>query len=349
VNPPNAGSDFALLRDAPMADAGLPPRIVAALAADGRAQIRDLCDLDSSPGQLDADDRSLLARVAQWCAAAERAAAPPLGLLDWIALFLPPRPADAVRLHYGLLDPLPALSAHDASLRDTAFKLGVTRERTRQILAAARHVLQCPLPLLAAAPLFRCAENALLAGGGALAPAAVAQLADAAWGDASPVGAFLLLSRLAPHRIAVYRELFSTLSPRDLERIELAARDAMAAANSLVSVHSLAADLRTHPGLLPALLRRLPDVVATLDHRAGIAVRDASQLLREILVDLGESPLRRIVEAFNLRVHPESRRGSGFVRDALRRDPRVLKTAPARYALPGGLQTRLPLLPSADA
>ena len=54
-------------------------------------------------------------------------------------------------------------------------------------------------------------------------------------------------------------------------------------------------------------------------------------------------PLRALVAEFNARVFPECQRGSGTLRDALRRDPLVRKAGPDRYALPAGLQIPLPL------
>ena len=95
--------------------------------------------------------------------------------------------------------------------------------------------------------------------------------------------------------------------------------------------------------LLLALLRHMPDTFATRDGRCGFAARDGAELLRETLAATGEAPLRAIVDAFNGCLHPECRRGSGYVRDVLLHDPRVRKTAPGRYALPGGHQVDLQL------
>ena len=71
--------------------------------------------------------------------------------------------------------------------------------------------------------------------------------------------------------------------------------------------------------------------------------REDAPRLREALAAAGEAPLRILADAFNARVQPECRRGSGYVRAALHGDPRVRRTAPGRYALPGGLQAGLPL------
>ena len=339
-------------RDAPLQASGLPPRILAALRAAGAGRLGDLCHPLPACGKLDADDRALLDRVATWCRAACQGHPPRLNLPEWLALFLPPRLADALQLHYGLQDPAAAIARHESKLRDTGFKLGVTRERARQLVALAFDALRRTLPLFAAEPLFRAAENALRAGGGALDAAALAPRADPAWGGAAPVGAFLLLAHLLPGRIAVYRDFFSEFSDVFLDRVEKALRDRLVLASGLLPVSEIAAGLPTSarpPGvpsaepLLLVLLRHLPGILATRDGRAGLADRDAPQLLRETLAAAGETPLRTLVDAYNARLWPECRRGSGFVREALRRDPRIRQTAPGRYALPGGLQTDLPL------
>ena len=206
--------------------------------------------------------------------------------------------------------------------------------------------------MFAAEPLFRAALAALHAGGGALDATTLARRTDAEWGGASPVGAFLLLTQLVPGRLTLYRGFFSEFSAPLVERVEKALRDQLTAARGLKPITEIAAALPKSarlPGvpsaepLLLTLLRHLPDTLATRDGRAGFAARDGAELLHEILATTGEAPLRILVEAFNERLHPECRRGSGYVRDVLRRDPRIRQTGPGRYALPGGLQTALPL------
>ncbi len=342
---------MASFRAAPLPASGLPPRILAALRASGAARLGALCESPPACEALDADDRALLDRVTAWCQAACRGQPPRLNLREWLALFLPARLADALQIHYGLQESAAALALHEATLRETGFKLGVTRERARQLLALAFDTLRQALPLFAAEPLFRAAEKALRSAGGVLDAATLARRTDAPWGGASPVGAFLLLARLLPGRIVVYRGFFSEFSDTLLDRAEKALRDRLLPAQGLLPVSEIAAGLPKSarpPGnlsaepLLLALLRHLPDTLATRDGRAGLAARAGAELLREILAT-GEAPLRTLVDAFNEKVYPECRRGSGYVRDVLHRDPRIRKTAPGRYALPGGLQPALPL------
>ena len=340
------------LRHGALHSSGLPARVLAVLRGSGLATLGDLCQPLPSGAKLDADDRALLARVAAYAGAAVAGHPPPLNLVEWLALFLPPRLADAVHLHYGLEEPAAALARHEVTLRDTGFKLGITRERVRQLLGLAFETLRQALPLFAAEPLYRAALAAMHADGGVLDAATLGRCTDPAWGGASPVGAFLLLAHLVPGRLTLYRGFFSEFSATLVERAEKALRDRLAAAAELQSLAEIAANLPKSarpPGvpsaepLLGALLRHMPETLATRDGRGGLAARHGVQLLREILAGGGDIPLRTLVSAFNERVHPECRRGSGYVRDVLRRDPRIRKTSPGRYALPEGFQTDLPI------
>ena len=352
MTPPPAISGPADLRRAPPDACGLPPRVVAALRAAGVVALENLSRPLPPFARLDPDDRALLDRVAAWTAAAIDGNPTPLALPDWIALFLPPRMADAVNVHFALLDSATAISLHESKLRETGFKLGVSRERARQILCAAFASLSSPLPLFAARPLFAAARQNLLFAGGALDAASLSSRADPAWGGASPVGAFLLLARIRPDALFLYRDFFSAFPPGLVERFEHALRDALLPNPGLRPISDVCRDLPPSaipPGassaepLASMLLRHLHDAFATLDGRCGLVPRDAAELVREILSFSGEAPLRAIVDSFNRLVHPECRRGSGFVRGLLLADPLVRKVAPGRFALPGGVQACLPL------
>lgn len=350
ASPPVPGA--AGLRHGALPASGLPARILAALRTGGYATLGDLRRPPPAGGRLDADDRALLARIAAYACAAMDGHPPPLDFNEWLTLFLPPRLADAIRLRYGLDDPAAALARHETKLGDVGFKLGVTRERARQLLGLAFGSLRQALPLFAAEPFYRAAATELLAAGGALSAAELAGRGIPAWGGGAPVGVALCLAQLAPGRIVLYRGFFSAFPVRAVERVEKALRDRLAAAAELQPLAELAGGLPKSarpPGaadlapLLLTLLRHLPDALATRDGRAGLADRHGGLLLREILAATGERPLRTLVAAFNERVHPECRRGRGTLRDALRRDPCIRKTGPDRYALPAGLQTNLPL------
>jgi hypothetical protein len=340
------------LRHGSLQTSGLPARILAPLRAGGLSVLEDLCGPIPECPRLDINDRALLNRVLAFAHTVCDGAPPTLSLPEWLELFLPVRLVDTLQLHYGLQEPAAALSMHEARLRETGSRLGVSRERARQLIGLATGSLRQALPLYAAEPLFRMAQNILHAEGGVITPEALAQRNDPLWGGLSPVGGFLLLTQLVPGRLTLYRDFFSECTPKLIERAEFALRDHLTAQAGLAPIAHLAAALPRNaqpPGvptaepMLLALLRHLPDTFATRDGRCGFAARDGAVLLREILAATGESPLRLIGEAFNERVYPECRRGSGYIRDTLGRDEQIRKTSPGHYDLPGGLQTDLPL------
>jgi len=340
------------LRHSTLKTSGLPARILSVLRDGGLAVLEDLCGPIPPCERLDADDRALLTRVVTYAHTVCDGNPPTLSLPEWMELFLPSRLVDTLQLHYGLQDSAAALSRHEARLRETGFKLGVSRERARQLIGLATGTLQQALPLYAAEPLYRAAEKILHEDGGVATPKSLAARHGPSWGELSPVGAFLLLTHLVPGRLTLYRGFFSECAPKLIERAENSLRDQLTAQAGLTPIAQIADNLPRSacpPGipdagpLLLALLRHLPDMLATRDDRCGLAARDGSVLLREILATTGETPLRILVEAFNERLYPECRRGSGYIRNALGLDPQIHKSAPGRYDLPGGLQTDLPL------
>lgn len=351
MSPPTPAPGASLAKAA-LPASGLPARILAVLRAHGFITLADLRKPLPTDHKLDPDDRALLARIAAYAAATCAQRPPALNLREWLALFLPARQADAIQLHFAFDDPTASLTRHEMRLRETGFKLGVTRERVRQLLNLALGTLRQALPLQAAEPFYRAATAALQAGGGVLEPAEVAAQAAPIWGGASPVGAFLLLVQLVPGRLIRYRDFFSLYAATAIERAEKALVDRLVAAPGLQSLATLAARLpkAARPAgasdfapLLRALLRHRTDTLLTLDDRAGLAARDTPELLREVLAANGEMSLRALVAAFNAGLPPACQRGSGFLRAVLLNDSLIRKTAPNRYALPGGLQANLPL------
>lgn len=339
-------------RLAPLESSGLPRRILAALRLGGLSRLGDLCTPLPSCPTLSEEDRALLERVAAWCRGVCQGHPPPLTLCDWLTLFLPPRLEETLRVHFGLEDSAAALSLHEGPLSRTAAQLGISRERIRQRLVQACQILRHTLPRFAAEPLFQSAEKILQAAGGVLDAAFLARHNDPVWGGTSPVGAFLLLVRVLPDRLVIYRGFFSLFSDRLLDRAEKALCDRLILAQGLLPVREIAlglpADARapkpfSSEPLLRMLLRHLPGTLATLDGRAGLSERDSHELIREILAERGQTPLRELMTVFNERIYPECRRGSGFLRAVVRRDPLIRRLGSDRYAFSGNLQIGLPL------
>lgn len=327
----------------PLADTGLPPRLLAVLRAAG---CRTCGDWDAKPSAPDFSnlpdaDRAWALRIATALRPLVRSSeAPPMPFARWLETLLPDR-WHAASVHRRALDADgAALSLHEIPLARVGSALGITRERARQLLDLAHALLAAPLAQALAAPLYADARTALDASGGALSPAEWLQAAGVSplWADASPVGALLVLHDTAPSRITLHRGLFSSLAPAAADVLDTRLRDALRQADGLLPLGVL-------PGAPPAmylrLARRMPDVIALRDGRAGWLDRDAPRLLREILLARGPRRLDSLAADYNALVHPESQRGIGLVRQWILADPAIRRLSPNLYTLAPGYQPSL--------
>lgn len=341
------------LAAAPIPSSGLPPRIQTALRAHGIITLKDLTQPLPECKKMAAEDRALLERVADYIRhLPTHNAPPPLHLSEWLRLFLPPRQVDLLETHFGLqiVEDRPIWRV--STLQQTGNRLGISRERVRQLLRAAYATLSHPLPQWAAIPICRAVENVFQAAGGVMNRAQLEQQKNAVWAGYTPVGVFHLLAEWQPEKWTIYRGFFSLLPAARLEQAARALQDRLRRAGRLLTVAEIARDwpvqvqppapLSAEP-LIRILARHASDILATVDGRIGLAARDGTELLRELLLTTGETSLRTLQAELNARLWPESRRGSGYIRDALQHAPRIRRTAPGRYALTGNIQTSFPL------
>ena len=327
----------------PLADTGLPPRILTVLRTAGCRTCGDWAASPSSPdfSDLPEVDRAWAHRIATALRPLVRTSeAPAMPFAHWLENLLPDRWHAAI-VHRRALDADgAALSLHEVPLARVGSALGITRERARQLLDMATAFLSAPLAQALAAPLYASARANLDTAGGGLSPAEWLQIATTSplWAFTSPVGALLILHDAAPTRIDLHRGLFSSLSPDAADALDARLRDAIRQADGLLP-------LGVVPGAPPAMYERLarlmPDVLALRDGRAGWLDRDAPRLLREILLSRGPLRLDALATAYNSLVHPESQRGIGLVRKWLLADPALRRLAPNLYGLAPGYQPSL--------
>ena len=259
---------------------------------------------------------------------------PPRSFADWLSAMLPERWRLAVTVRRALDGEGAAPALHERPLAQVGAELGVTRERARQILESALRVLSAPLAQRLADGLYESARGILEAGGGGLFPAEWVRAAEGnpLWAGVSPAGALLVLHRAAPHRIGLYREMFTVLSAEELDRLDAQLRQALRQAGGLLPLGVLG------NGMAGRLARRAPDLLALPDGRAGLMDRDAPRLLHEILLARGPLRLPLLAEAFNAKVFPESQRGPGRIRMWVLGDPAIRRLAPDVYGLAPGFQ-----------
>lgn len=326
----------------PLADTGLPPRILAVLRAAG---CRTCGDWAAAPAAADSPklpdaDRAWTRRIAAALAPLARGKLEPMPFSRWLSTLLPDRWHAALSHRRALDAEGAAPSLHDIPLARVGAALGITRERARQLLDLSRAFLAAPLAQTLAAPLYDAARTTLDAAGGALSPAEWLQAAGDSplWADISPAGALLVLHDAAPARIVLHRGLFASIPPDALDALDTRLHDALRQAGGLLP-------LATIPGAPPALYNRLaqtlPGVLVLRDGRGGLLDRDAPRLLREILLVRGPLRLDAITAAYNALACPASQRGIGLVRQWLLADPAVHRPAPNLYALAPGYQPTL--------
>ena len=165
----------------PLADTGLPPRILAVLRDAG---CRTCGDWTSTPNaanspKLSPADRNWTRRIADALQPLVPAGTcPPIPFARWLATLLPDR-WHAALVHRRALDADgAALSLHEIPLSRVGSALGITRERARQLLDLATALLSAPLAQTLATPLSDDARAALDAAGGALSPSEWLQAAS---------------------------------------------------------------------------------------------------------------------------------------------------------------------------
>ena len=327
----------------PLADTGLPPRFLAALRAAGCATCGQWDGGTAAFGAAGLPEEDVrwgesVGRALRSLLEAERKRSPlpPAGVGGWLRAMLPDRWRLAVAERRALDGEGAAPALHERPLAQAGGRLGVTRERARQILEAARKMLSAPLAQRLADGLYGSARDILEPAGGAMFPGEWTRAAERhpVWTGVSPTGALLVLHRAAPERIGFYRGLFTVRTAEELDRLDARLRQALRQAGGLLPLGTLGAAGAT----AGRLARCAPDLLALRDGRAGLADRDAPRLLHEILLARGPLRLAVLAEAFNAMVFPESQRGLGRIRMWVLGDPGIRRLAPDVYGLAPGFQ-----------
>lgn len=353
----------------PVEDSGLPPRLISALHAQGVTTWGQWAESVAAPAVLSdvakgspewaQEDAEWLRRLAVYVRDDLRGEAAPLSFVQWLELFLPSRWLKAVQVRRALDREGDALPLHDRPLCQVGEELGVTRERARQLLESAQRILSAPLAQEAARPLYASARRTLLAAGGGMTPAewTAAVAAAPLWSGASPSGALLWLSNLVPDGIGVYRKVFVALPDALIGDLDGFLHGMIHQMGTLVTLQMLAQrfplldrfpEIHDLEPFLALLARQSSECLLTRDGRVGLCSRDASSLLREILLAVAPTasasegmPLTALTEAFHARVVPESQRGRGQIRTWALADPWIQRVAPDRFALLPGYQPTL--------
>ncbi len=262
--------------------------------------------------------------------------------VEWLEGALPERWREAVWARRALDGEGGGVGLHEVALARVGEKLGVTRERARQILERAREALSGDAAQRAAEGLYGSVRAVLEGAGGAMMAGewAAAARTEVEWEGVSPTGALLVLHDAAPGRIGLRRGVFTVLGEEEADAVDARLRDALRRAGAAVPLGALSGTVGD-ARLLERLARSMPDALVLRDGRAGLLERDGPRVLREVLLARGDLRLDALASAYNATVFPECQRGVGKVRQWVLGDGAVERKGTGVYGLKAGYQAEL--------
>jgi hypothetical protein len=332
----------------PVEEAGLPIRVVNCMhSADVTTvgQMRPLSDAEllriRSLGRISLNHIRSFFRL---CDRVERGTMVFHSMQEVLDIFLERSEQFILAARYGLhRQPLEA-SRQCVTLQEIGNHLNRTRERVRQVEEGGQRQLASRLSTICLTPFAGFLADFIADMGGAVAAGEFAPLRqEAALAGLNPAGVGLLLSDLGHDRLTAYRGFFSTWPVDLVERLDAAARECVAACRTPVTVDRLLPELAAVLENAPA---GRPDriLAVDLDHAGGVTASldgryFSSDHAREVfLLDL-MAGLRRpvhyraVTSEYNDRVKPSSRKGAGFILEALGSSDKVVRTDRGFYDL----------------
>ena len=332
----------------PIAKAGLPVRVVNCMRhidAQSIGQLR---------GKSEAELLSLrsLGRISlqhirfffQLCDQVERGTQVFQTLQEVLDIFLDRSEQFVLAARYGLQANSLEATRQAMTLQEIGNHLNRTRERVRQVEDAAKERLASHMGTVCLAPFTALLAEFIDSHGGALAADEFDALQPEIWlAGLNPAAAAMLLGDLGHPHLAVYRGFFSTLPQQVLEGLDQAATASLATRDAPVTVPSLLSDLGEDlpscgsadaSRVMAVVLDHADGVAATIDSRYFAFARGIGPYLEELLAQLDRpAHYRAVTSAFNERVRPRSRKGAGFILEALNACPHVVRAERGFYDL----------------
>ncbi len=319
----------------PVDESGLPVRVVNSVRPAGVATI----------GQLRAQtDHDLLAMHSlghislnhvrsffKLCAQIEQGKQSFNSIRELLPLFLDGPEMRVVTARYGL--DLKELNGarNCATLQEIGDVEHKTRERVRQIQETAVQKLQSRIAKVCLEPFYLFFTGLLESRG------ASATCSDLAAWNGEPVGGgynlsgiLMLLSSLQPGRITFYNDFFSTADEQAIRALESEAIEQLNRSARPIPLDEILKPMSmSHDGgksrtrqLLSCILNHCALAASTVDDRYFTYERGTQAFLAEILRSL-DRPVhyRKVTNAFNDRLKSRSRKGAGFILEALNAAP----------------------------
>ena len=265
---------------------------------------------------------------------------------ELLPLFLDGPEMKVIAARYGLELEERTNAGNGMTLQEIGDAEHKTRERVRQIQETAMQKLRSRLATVCLGPFYTYFAGLLEARGTSVPCADIANLKnEAPAGGYNICGLLMLLSELHPGRLTSYNGFFSTLDEHIIRAVESQAVERLNRASKPVLLDEIL-ESTTIPSpagqeqkeqLLSCILDHCTLIAATLDHRYFTYERGTQAFLAEVMKDL-ERPAhyRKITDAFNDRLKSPSRKGAGFILEALNAAPLCTRVDRGIYDLKAG-------------
>ena len=334
----------------PVDGSGLPVRVVNSVLSAGVTTVGRLsAQSDQDLLALRSLGRISLGHIRSFfklCAQIEQGKQSFNSIRELLPLFLDGPEMKVVTARYGLeLEELAAAKTC-ATLQEFGDAEHKTRERVRQIQETAMQKLRSRLAAVCLEPFYIFFADLLVARGTSVTCTDIAALKnESPAGGYNICGVLMLLSDLHPERIIFYSDFFSTLSEQTIRTMESQAIELLNRAAKPIQLDEILkstampslSDEEQKRQLLSCILEHCVLVAATLDHRYFTYERGTQAFLAEVLKGL-ERPIhyRKVTDAFNDRLKPLSRKGAGFILEALNAAPLCTRVDRGIYDLKAG-------------
>lgn len=332
----------------PVAESGLPVRVVNSVAAAGIVMVGQLRGQNDrrllglrSLGRISLGHVHSFYRI---CGQIEQGRQRFQNIQEVFSLFLDRPEMHVLQARYGFARSELSASRNAATLQEIGNAEQKTRERIRQVQDAALRRLQSRLAQLCLQPFLDFFAAFLDARGGVVACPDLEPLArDPLLGGHNICGVLLLLADLRIGALTFRNGCFATLREAVLAGIEAAARAVLEKQSKPVSLDDLTRAL-PEPARQGLGGRGRQAMACILDHGSGMAATNDGRyflfaggthaFLVEVLRGI-ERPAhyRTIANAFNDHLKPLSRKGAGFMLDTLNACPQCVRVDRCIYDL----------------
>lgn len=334
----------------PVEESGLPVRVVHSVLTAGLTtvgQLRAQSDQDllalRSLGQISV---GRIRSFFKLCGQIEQGNLSLKNIRELLPLFLDTTEIKVITARYGLELIAPKASRSCATLQKIGDGEHTTRERVRQVQKAAMQKLRSRLATVCLEPFCLFFANLLEVRGTSATCADIGTLRnELPAGGYNLCGVLMLLSDLHPERITFYNDFFSTLTEPTIRTMESQVVRLLDRAAKPVSLDDILKSTATSfplnevqkKQLLSCILENCPLVAATLDHRYFTYECGTQAFLAEVLKDLERPAHYRVVtNAFNDRLKSLSRKGAGFILNAMNQAPLCMRIDRGVYDLKAG-------------